>query len=219
MLTVRVSSVDGGDLLNVGDKDFAMPTQAAPRQEVMEALRSVLSVLEKVDGSSPSGGGTNADSLTALIQALTQKVDNMAGELDAAITRLTTDVSGLTDVVTSAATLLDGLSAELQKALDEARAAGATPDQLQAIADVDSRITSQRDALAQAVARNTKADPAPQPTPQPTPAPEPNPAPTPAPEPTPAPQPEPTPTPAPEPTPAPAPEPTPAPAPGPTPSV
>lgn len=195
MLTVTASPPDGSAILNVSDKSFVMPTQDEDRKSVIDSLKFVLNVLEEVDGSAPTGGGAGStDSLTAAIQTLTDKVNAMAGEIDAKITDLQADVSSTRDVVNSAATLLDGLSAQLKDALDAAKNAGATPEQLQALSDVHTGITSQRDALASAVARNTPAapsgsdttggggsTPAPQPEPTPAPSPEPAPAPPPAP--------------------------------------
>lgn len=78
-----------------------------------------------------------------------------------ALDTLEADVADLTDVTSSAVALLDGLHAELADAI-----ASGDPTRVQAVAD---HIEANKQALADAVARNTPATPA-EPTPADVPA-------------------------------------------------
>src|SRR5574338_798599 len=98
-----------------------------------------------------SGPGL-ADRLDALLQAinsLLQKVEQMSQDLSA----LQAAVHANTSVIDSAITLIQGLSAKLQTAID----AGADTAQLQAIVD---ELNAQDVSLAAAVSANTPAEPA-----------------------------------------------------------
>lgn len=97
------------------------------------------------------GGGLNR-----MLRRIFEKVNNMAGELDA----LRAEVANNTTVANSAVALLQGLKA----ALDAAIASG-DMSQVQALSD---QLGQNDTALAAAVAANT---PTPPPTPTPTPAP------------------------------------------------
>lgn len=128
--------------------------------------------------------------LDRIMQAL-----EIVGQLEEAMHQNLSDIQALvqqeTDVVQSAATLMDGLGQEIKKLL-----ADNNPQAIDALAD---QLISNKKRLADAIVANTgflPPPPAPEPTPAP-PAPEPAPAP-PAPEPTPEP-----PAPSPEPPPAP----------------
>lgn len=72
------------------------------------------------------------------------------------IDRLEQEVARDTDVTSSAATLLNGLSAELQQVKDELAAQGVDNARLNSLVD---SVASNTDALAAAVAANTPAEP------------------------------------------------------------
>ena len=81
-------------------------------------------------------------------------------KLDDQIATLQATVANDTTVEQSAITLISGLATQLQAALAAAQAAGATPAQLQSLADLQTQITSNSTALAAAVTANTPAAPA-----------------------------------------------------------
>lgn len=83
-------------------------------------------------------------------------------QLDDEIGALGTEVSEMKDTVASAVTVIDGITAKVEAAVQEALAAGATPEQLQAVTDVLASVTAQKQSLADAVASQ---GPAPAPTP------------------------------------------------------
>lgn len=87
----------------------------------------------------------------------------MASQLDDAITQLQSDVAAETAVNQSAITLINGIPALVQTAVQQALAAGATPAQLQAFNDLDAALKSQATGLAAAVTANTPTPPAPPP--------------------------------------------------------
>lgn len=69
-------------------------------------------------------------------------------DLEAAVTRNT-------DVVNSAVTLINGIAARIQAAVDAALANGATADELAPVTAEVSALNASADALAAAVAANT----------------------------------------------------------------
>lgn len=75
------------------------------------------------------------------------------------IASLTAEVSNDTTVMTSAITLINGISAQITAAVNAALAAGATPAQLQAITDAVAQLKANDAGLAGAVAANTPAAP------------------------------------------------------------
>ncbi len=79
--------------------------------------------------------------------------------IDDAIATLTAQVAANTDVEKSALALINGFSARLDAAIAAATAAGATPAQLKALADLSTTVKSSDDELAAAVAANTPAAP------------------------------------------------------------
>lgn len=87
------------------------------------------------------------DTVIELLNNLTEKVDNMAGELDA----LTAQVSKNSDVIDSALTLIQGFKAQLDAAI-----ASGNPAALTALS---ASIGASDDKLAAAVAANTPAAP------------------------------------------------------------
>lgn len=100
----------------------------------------------------------NMEKLVAAIPAI-ERFNQMANALDDAITQLTTDVSGLTDTVNSAETMISGLAQQLADAIAAAQAAGATAAQLQALTDLHSAIDANTTGLAAAVAANSPPSP------------------------------------------------------------
>jgi len=108
------------------------------------------------------------------LSGLDKKLDLILGKLkeleirmsqtDDAIAKLQGDVSAENNVVNSAITLLNGLSAQLAAALAAAANAGATPAQLQALSDLATSIEGSSASLAQAVANNTAPPGQPTPT-------------------------------------------------------
>jgi len=87
-------------------------------------------------------------------------LDNQAKEkiimaqMDDEITQLTADVTALRGAEDSALALINGFSAKLDAAVAAATAAGATPAQLQAIADLSTAVKADTADLAKAVAAN-----------------------------------------------------------------
>jgi hypothetical protein len=92
--------------------------------------------------------------------------------LDAAIKALTLSVQANADTETNAITVLNGIPKLIADAVAKAGVAGATPAQLQALADVGTKIDAAKTALAAAIVATVPA-----PTPIPTPSPAPSPAP------------------------------------------
>lgn len=76
-------------------------------------------------------------------------------DLVTSIKTLQDDVTNLTTVDTSAVALISGLATQLAAALQTASNAGATPEQLQALADLHAAITKGSADLAAAVSANT----------------------------------------------------------------
>jgi ABC-type transporter Mla subunit MlaD len=105
------------------------------------------------------------DSLDQIKILLGKEVKEMSA-IDDKIAALQDKVAEQTTVDQSAMTLLQGLSEQLQAALQAAQNAGATPDQLAAFDNIVTAIGTNDTALAAAVAANTQP-PAPPPAPSP----------------------------------------------------
>ena len=73
-------------------------------------------------------------------------------QIDDEITTLTADVAAQATVITSAETLLSGISTTIANAVAQALAAGATPEQLSALTAASKAIEAQTSGLAAAVA-------------------------------------------------------------------
>jgi hypothetical protein len=123
----------------------------------------------------PAPADPRLDLVLAQLQSLKRNQETRMSALDDAITDLTAKVTALTSVDEAAVTLIDGIAAEIQAAVDKAVAAGASAEQLAALNDLSAKMDSDTTSLGRAVAANT-----PQPTPAPGPAPDPTPAPTPS---------------------------------------
>ena len=104
---------------------------------------------------------TTAARLETLLRIIINRQETEMGVLD----DLEVEVSGLAGVVESAVTLLDRIGAELRVALDSG-----DPARIRAAID---ELDARKVALAEAVARNTVAEPVPGPGPEPAPVPEP----------------------------------------------
>ncbi len=96
--------------------------------------------------------------LDRIIQQQERELIKMA-KLDDAITALTAEVSKDTTVIASAITLIKGIAAQIQAAVDAALAAGATPAQLKALTDLQASVAANDTALAAAVAAGTPPPP------------------------------------------------------------
>lgn len=97
-----------------------------------------------------------------------QKEQATVSKLDDQVVSLTAEVAKYTSVEQSAVALLNGIKAQIAKAVQDAMAAGATTGQLASIQAVQDSVTANTTALAAAVAANTPVPPGP-PQPQPTP--------------------------------------------------
>lgn len=107
------------------------------------------------------GGATSF--LALRMQTLEQKVDQLmsgTAQLDTELNTLHQQVTANGDVAQSAVTLLNGFGARLQAVQAQLQAQGVQPGQLTALTDFTTQLQQQKDALAQAVAANTVADPA-----------------------------------------------------------
>jgi hypothetical protein len=85
-------------------------------------------------------------------------------QMDDEITQLVADVAAERNLIDKATALISGFPAAIQKAVDDALAAGATPQQLQTLTDLHAAIGQQSTDLTNAIATNTPpAAPAPTP--------------------------------------------------------
>lgn len=79
--------------------------------------------------------------------------------LDDKIADLTTEVAKNTTIATSAVALLKGIPALIDAAVTKALAAGATEAQLKGLTDLSAGLKENDQALADAIAANTPAQP------------------------------------------------------------
>lgn len=75
--------------------------------------------------------------------------------LDVVIEELRAAVEENTTIGQSAVTLIEGIPALIQAAVDQATSAGATPAQLQAIKDLKVKMTAETEAFKEALEANT----------------------------------------------------------------
>jgi hypothetical protein len=73
------------------------------------------------------------------------------------IEQLKTEVARVTTVNASAVTLINGISARIQKAVDEALANGATAEELAPLTDLNTALSTASTELSAAVVANTPA--------------------------------------------------------------
>ena len=97
-----------------------------------------------------------ADSKTDL-DYIKRTLATMSTTLSTGLDALKADIAAQTSVIASAATFITGLSAQLTSALASASAAGAPPDQLQELTDLDAAVKANTDSLSTALTTNTPA--------------------------------------------------------------
>jgi hypothetical protein len=90
---------------------------------------------------------------------LTGDFAKMAQDIQSTLDELTASVNQETTVNQSAITLIQGIPALISAAVAAAQAAGATPAQLQAFEDLNTKITANASGLAAAVTAGTSAAP------------------------------------------------------------
>lgn len=78
-----------------------------------------------------------------------------ASQLDTLLAQATTDAANNANVVDSAIIIINGIQAGIDAAVATALAAGATPAELQAITDLNTKIESETASLSAAVASRT----------------------------------------------------------------
>jgi hypothetical protein len=109
--------------------------------------------------------GSVQQSLSTIQSNQKQEILKMAA-LDDQIAALTADVTAETTVNASAVTLINGIPALIQAAVNNALAAGATPAELTALTSLATQINQSSGSLAAAVTANTApVAPAPPPAP------------------------------------------------------
>ena len=109
--------------------------------------------------TTPAPDPTIADVMATLSLVL-QELRKMSGtqsSLDQAIQQLQQQVTNDTNATNAAVTLVNGIPAMIQQAVQQAQSAGATPQQLQAITAAVAAIQQNAQALGQAVTANTPA--------------------------------------------------------------
>jgi ABC-type transporter Mla subunit MlaD len=88
-----------------------------------------------------------------------EKLLKQMAAIDDKITSLTAAVANLTTVDSSAVALINGIGAQIQAAVQQALAAGATPAELSSIQAAIDSITGSTGQLSAAVSANTPAAP------------------------------------------------------------
>jgi chromosome segregation ATPase len=94
------------------------------------------------------------DNLKHIRQSQT-RMENKMSQMDDEITQLKQDVAAERTAVDSAKAMIEGFAGQLQAAVNEARQAGATQEQLQGLQDLHAAVTEQTSDLAQAVANQS----------------------------------------------------------------
>jgi septal ring factor EnvC (AmiA/AmiB activator) len=89
--------------------------------------------------------------LQIMISAGFERQETRMAEIDDRIAKLQADVSAMGDQVASATTVLSHVQQEIADGIQAGLAAGATPDQLAALSALDAALSSQTQALAQAI--------------------------------------------------------------------
>ncbi len=90
-------------------------------------------------------------------RCIINQLETHMAALDDAIKSLQTQVAAETTVEQSAITLINGIPALIADAVAKAQAQGVTPEQLQALTDLQSTIASNAANLGAAVTANTPA--------------------------------------------------------------
>lgn len=95
--------------------------------------------------------------IECLLLKLLGEEEMSTNALDTQIATLTSQVQQNTSVIGSAETLLSGLAASLQAALQSAQQAGASPEQLAEIQALQTQLANDDTGLAASVVANTPA--------------------------------------------------------------
>lgn len=93
--------------------------------------------------------------LLAILVKEREKEKKMFTDVQTALTTLQADVTNETTVVASVEKTLNGIPALISDAVSKALAKGATPEQLQAFADLSAAIEANTTGLTSAVVANT----------------------------------------------------------------
>lgn len=110
---------------------------------------------------------SEADDLINLIAKIAvpagfyERIEEMSGSMQSVIDGLRANVARLTSVEDSVQAFVEGVPAMIQAAVDQALAAGATPEQMQALTDLNAQLSAKVEELAGDVTANTPAAPAP----------------------------------------------------------
>ena len=102
--------------------------------------------------------GTDSDTTHRLIR-IEKEMLKMDQKLQDEIVKLQAAVANDTAVGTSAVTLLEGVGVQLATAIQAAKDAGASADQLKALTDLETAIGANATGLAAAVTKNTPVVP------------------------------------------------------------
>ena len=97
------------------------------------------------------------DRVQSSINILAEMVQRMSDTFDANLTGLASDMQGLTTVVGSVTTFIDGLEERLAAALAEAASNGVTPQQVAAVTAIREALALEKSNLANAIVTGTPA--------------------------------------------------------------
>lgn len=117
-----------------------------------------------IDGSCSKPDDKILDTLKGMETALLnefQRIAKIMSQMDDDLAALKVTVTGLVTVDTSVKALLTGIPALISAAVAQSLAAGATPEQLQAVTDATAAISGEIDGLTAAVTAGTPAAPTP----------------------------------------------------------
>lgn len=90
------------------------------------------------------------DQITSLLQTLIKDSHVMANALDTELATLQASLATLTSAVAANNAILTGIPAQIAAAVAAATAAGATPDELQAVTDLNTALQAQISSLTSA---------------------------------------------------------------------
>jgi hypothetical protein len=162
MFTVTIADSSGNPVFSMSDQRLTFPTNASILGQALDAANAALGALMvRAETPPPSQDQvvTLFTQVSSKIDTVAQRITAMSDTLAARITDLQADVASNASVVDSVKLTLSNLQQELQDAIAKAGAAGASPQQLQSLAELHATLGQQRDALATAVASNTPASP------------------------------------------------------------
>lgn len=92
------------------------------------------------------------------VDVLIQRINAMSGSIQSVIDTLSANVQRLSSVEDSVQAFVEGVPGLIQTAVDQALAAGATPEQMQALNDLNTALSAKVDELASNVVANTPAE-------------------------------------------------------------